>query len=81
MLEKNNLIVIYGKGGSYKSSLGVSILNNYDNSCYINLDKKSKKYYITNLSKIKVEISGRYMLNVWFSVAVLEGLIGFCIAF
>ena len=38
MLEKNNLIVIYGKGGSYKSSLGVSILNNYDNSCYINLD-------------------------------------------
>ncbi len=38
MLEKNSLIVIYGKGGSYKSSLGVSLLNNYDNSCYINLD-------------------------------------------
>ena len=38
MLEKNNLIVIYGKGGSYKSSLGVSLINNYDNSCYINLE-------------------------------------------
>lgn len=41
MLEKNNLIVIYGKAGSYKSSLGVSLLNNYDNSCYINLEKNS----------------------------------------
>ena len=38
MLEKNSLIVIYGKGGSYKSSLGVSLINNYDNSCYINLE-------------------------------------------
>ena len=38
MLEKNNLIVIYGKGGSYKSSFGVSLINNYDNSCYINLE-------------------------------------------
>ena len=38
MLEKNNLIVIYGKTGSYKSSLGVSLLNNYSNSCYINLE-------------------------------------------
>ena len=38
MLEKNNLIVIYGKAGSFKSSLGVSILNNYDNTCYIDLD-------------------------------------------
>lgn len=41
MLEKNNLIVIYGKAGGYKSSLGVSLLNNYDNSCYINLEKNS----------------------------------------
>ena len=41
MLEKNNLIVIYGKGGSYKSSLGVSLINNYDNSCYINLENNS----------------------------------------
>jgi chromosomal replication initiation ATPase DnaA len=38
MLNKNNIIVIYGKPGSYKSSLGVAILNNYSNSCYINLD-------------------------------------------
>ncbi len=38
MLEKNNLIVIYGKAGSFKSSLGVSILNNYDNTCYIDID-------------------------------------------
>lgn len=41
MLEKNNLIIIYGKGGSFKSSLGVSLLNNYDNSCYINLENNS----------------------------------------
>ena len=41
MLEKNSLIVIYGKGGSYKSSLGVSLINNYDNSCYINLDNNN----------------------------------------
>ena len=41
MLEKNSLIVIYGKGGSYKSSLGVSLINNYDNSCYINLENNS----------------------------------------
>lgn len=41
MLEKNNLIVIYGKGGSFKSSLGISLLNNYDNSCYINLENNS----------------------------------------
>ena len=38
MIDKNNLIVIYGKAGSFKSSLGVSILNNYDNTCYIDLD-------------------------------------------
>ena len=41
MLEKNNLIFIYGKAGNFKSSLGVSLLNNYDNSCYINLEKNS----------------------------------------
>ena len=41
MIDKNNLIVIYGKAGSYKSSLGVSLLNNYDNSCYINLENNS----------------------------------------
>lgn len=38
MIDKNNLIVIYGKAGSFKSSLGVSILNNYDNTCYIDID-------------------------------------------
>ncbi len=32
------MIIIYGKPGNYKSTLGVSILNNYSNSCYINLD-------------------------------------------
>ena len=41
MLEKNNLIVIYGKAGSYKSSLGVSLLNSSDNSCYIDLENNS----------------------------------------
>lgn len=41
MLEKNNLIFIYGKPCSYKSSLGVSLLNSSDNSCYIDLEKNS----------------------------------------
>jgi hypothetical protein len=41
MLEKNNLIIIYGKAGSYKSSLGISLLNNYNKSCYINLDNNN----------------------------------------
>ena len=41
MLEKNNLIFIYGKAGNFKSSLGVSLLNNYENSCYINLENNS----------------------------------------
>ena len=43
MLEKNNLIFIYGKAGNFKSSLGVSLLNNYENSCYINLDNNHLK--------------------------------------
>lgn len=34
----SNLIVIYGKAGSLKSSLGVAIINNCDNSCYINAE-------------------------------------------
>lgn len=41
MLEKNNLIFIYGKPCSYKSSLGVSLLNSSDNSCYIDLDNNN----------------------------------------
>lgn len=41
MLEKNNLIFIYGKPCSYKSSLGVSLLNGSDNSCYIDLDNNN----------------------------------------
>jgi len=31
--ELNSLIVIYGKSGSYKSSLGISLLNNSDKNC------------------------------------------------
>ncbi|MBE6147843.1 MAG: hypothetical protein E7168_05950 [Firmicutes bacterium] len=41
MLDENNLIIIYGHGGCFKSSLGISLLNNYDNSCYINLENNS----------------------------------------
>ncbi len=57
MLEKNNLIVIYGKGGSYKSSLGVSLINNYDNSCYINLDNNNH-IKINDSIKIFKEVDG-----------------------
>ena len=42
MLEKNNLIFIYGKAGNYKSSIGVSLLNSTDKkACYINLDNNN----------------------------------------
>lgn len=42
MLEKNNLIFIYGKSGNYKSSIGVSLLNSIDKkACYINLENNS----------------------------------------
>ena len=44
MLEKNNLIFIYGKAGNYKSSLGVSLLNSTNKkACYINLDNNHLK--------------------------------------
>lgn len=44
MLEKNNLIFIYGKAGNYKSSIGVSLLNSTDKKvCYINLDNNHLK--------------------------------------
>lgn len=44
MLEKNNLIFIYGKAGNYKSSIGVSLLNSTDKkACYINLDNNHLK--------------------------------------
>lgn len=55
MLEKNNLIVIYGKAGSYKSSLGVLLLNNYENSCYINLEN-NKHIEINNSVKVVNEV-------------------------
>ena len=44
MLEKNNLIFIYGKASNYKSSLGVSLLNSTEKkACYINLDNNHLK--------------------------------------
>ena len=44
MLEKNNLIFIYGKAGNYKSSIGVSLLNSTNKkACYINLDNNHLK--------------------------------------
>ena len=47
MIEKNNLIIIYGKAGTYKSSLGVSLLNSsIKNCCYIDLE--GNKHIPTN---------------------------------
>ena len=56
MIEKNNLIVIYGKGGSFKSSLGMSLLNNYDNSCYIDLEN-NKHIKINDSIKVFNEVN------------------------
>ena len=40
MLKNNNLIVIYGKSGSYKSSIAYTLLCGFnDISCYINLEE------------------------------------------
>ena len=39
MLKNNNLIVIYGKAGSYKSSISSILVNGFDEiACYINLE-------------------------------------------
>ena len=62
MLEKNNLLVIYGKAGSYKSSLGVSLLNNYDNSCYINLENNSH-IKINDSIKVFSEVDNIYFIK------------------
>ena len=52
MLKNNNLIVIYGKAGSYKSSLAYTLVNGFDDiSCYINLEENK---HIEYNSKIKV---------------------------
>ncbi|MBE6159152.1 MAG: hypothetical protein E7159_04950 [Firmicutes bacterium] len=52
MLKNNNLIVIYGKAGSYKSSIAYTLIDGLnDIACYINLeDNKHLKFN----SKIKV---------------------------
>jgi len=47
----NNLIIIYGKAGSYKSSLGLSILNsNNKKCCYIDLEGNSRLSINANIS-------------------------------
>ena len=52
MLKNNNLIVIYGKAGSYKSSIAYTLVDGLnDIACYINLeDNKHLKFN----TKIKV---------------------------
>ena len=57
MLEKNNLIFIYGKAGNYKSSIGVSLLNSIDKkACYINLDNNNH-FKINDNIKVFNEVS------------------------
>ena len=57
MLEKNNLIFIYGKAGNYKSSIGVSLLNSTDKkACYINLDNNNH-FKINDNIKVFNEVS------------------------
>ena len=52
MLKNNNLIVIYGKAGSYKSSIAYTLVKGLnDIACYINLE--DNKHLEFN-SKIKV---------------------------
>ena len=57
MLEKNNLIFIFGKAGNYKSSIGVSLLNSTDKkACYINLDNNNH-FKINDNIKVFNEVS------------------------
>ena len=52
MLDKINLIIIYGKKGSYKSSLGTLILNGLDGiACYIDLEENR---HLKHLDDVKV---------------------------
>ena len=57
MLEKGKLITIYGKAGSYKSSVAKLFLNN-DESYYIDLEKNNYDLdYITNcINQYKITI-------------------------
>lgn len=45
----NNLIIIYGKAGSYKSSLGISLLNSSNKKCcYIDLEGNNNSHISIN---------------------------------
>lgn len=48
-----NLVVIYAKGGTYKSSLGVSLLNSSNKKCcYINLEGNNHLFINDNVNVI-----------------------------
>ena len=52
MLNNNNLIVVYGKARSYKSSLAATLVNGLnDIACYINLEENK---HIELNTKVKV---------------------------
>ena len=56
MIEENNLIFIYGKPGSYKSSLGANLLNGINKtSCYINLDNNNFLKFNNNVKAYNSE--------------------------
>ena len=50
MLDKINLIIIYGKKGSYKSSLGTILVNGLDGiACYIDLEENRHLKHFDNI--------------------------------
>ena len=50
MLDKINLIIIYGKKGSYKSSLGTMLVNGLDGiACYIDLEDNRHLKHFDNI--------------------------------
>lgn len=68
MLNKVNLIIIYGKTGSYKSSLAATLVNGIEGlACYIDLeDNKHVKFENTKVKVFndKNEIDLEFIKNV-----------------
>ena len=58
MLYNNNLIVIYGKPATGKSSLGVSLLNGSNkNACYLNIEGNNHLDITNNVKVIRDNIN------------------------
>lgn len=64
MLYNNNLIVIYGKPATNKSSLGVSLLNSSNkNACYLNIEGNNHLDINDNIKVIRDNINSDLVIK------------------